>query len=98
MKELSPDRQSYLTRLIVNELLNSRAVSETGSKDLVFQSVKKGITLFVKEWQEIDQLAQQKISGIKRNIVPGSSEWEVLYNQYIEELFQKKSILFTKEN
>ena len=98
MKELSADRQSYLTRLIVDDLLKNQSVSDTTSGDLVFQIVKKGISLFVKEWSEIDQQAQKKISGIKRNIVPGSSEWEVLYSQYVEELFQKKSFLFVKDN
>ena len=98
MKELSADRQSYLTRLIVDDLLKNKSVSDTTSGDLIFQIVKKGISLFVKEWSEIDQQAQKKISGIKRNIVPGSSEWEVLYSQYVEELFQKKSFLFVKDN
>ncbi|MCY4512506.1 MAG: DUF507 family protein [Bdellovibrionales bacterium] len=98
MKELSPDRQSYLTRLIVDELLKSQAVSDSSSGDMVFKAVKKALSLFVTEWREVDQLAQKKISGIKRNVVPGSSEWEVLYSQYIEELFQKKSFLFVKDN
>lgn len=97
MKELSPDRQSYLTRLIVDDLLKRQAASDSSSGDLVFKAVKKGLSLFVTEWREVDQLAQKKISGIKRNVVPGSSEWEVLYNQYIEELFQKKSVLFVKD-
>ena len=98
MKELSADRQNCLTRLIVDDLLKNQSVSTDSSTDLVFQAVKKGVSLFVREWGEIDQAAQKKISSIKRNIIPGSSEWEVLYNQYIEELFQKKSILFVKDN
>ena len=98
MKELSEDRQSCLTRLIVDDLLKNQSVSAASSTDFVFQVVKKGVSLFVREWREIDQQALEKISRIKRNIVPGSSEWEVLYNQYIEELFQKKSVLFVKDN
>ena len=98
MRELSDDRQSCLTRIIVDDLLKKQSVSPLSSTDLVFQAVKKGVSRFVREWKEIDQQARNKISGIKRNIVPGSSEWEVLYNQYIEELFQKKSVLFVKDN
>ena len=97
MKELSADRQSYLTRLIVDELLKNRLVSDTLSKDLVFYAVKKGLSLFVLEWAETDRRAREKVSGIKRDIVPGGSEWEVLYGRFVEELFQKKSVLFVKD-
>ena len=97
MKELSADRQSYLTRLIVDELLKNQWVSDASSKDLVFHAVKKGLSLFVSEWEEIDRKAREKVSGIKRDIVPGGSEWEVLYGRFVEELFQKKSVLFVKD-
>ena len=97
MKELSPDRQSYLAQLIVDDLLKNHLISDSSSRDLVFKKVKTGVSLFAEEWKEVNQAAEQKISNLKRNVVPGSSEWETLYGQYIEELFQKKSVLFTKE-
>ena len=97
MKELSPDRQSYLAQLIVDDLLKTLLISDSSSRDLIFQKVKAGISLFAEEWKEVNRSAEQKISNLKRNVVPGSAEWETLYGQYIEELFQKKSVLFTKE-
>lgn len=97
MKELSADRQNYLTRLIVDELLKNNLALDASSKDLVFHAVKKALSLFAEEWVEVDLRAREKVSGIKRDIVPGGSEWEVLYSRFVEELFQKKSVLFMKD-
>lgn len=92
---LSQDRQDYLVHIIVEEFLKNKQV-ETSSRELLFQKVKIGITQFVKEWADLDKEITEKIKSIKRGVLPHSSEWDVLYNQYLKDAFQRKSVLFVK--
>ena len=94
--KLSVDRQSYLSHKLVNRLLEKNLI-ETPSKEVLFGAVKSGIHLFVQEWEEMEQEVLTKIESIKRGVRPGSSEWDVLYNRFLEESFQKKSRLFVKK-
>ena len=93
--KLSPDRQNHLANSILKDLLESNFVSS--SREILFEKTKQAIMIFVKEWEEMDQEISQKINSIKRGIHPGSSEWDVLYNRFLEESFRKKSKLFVKK-
>ena len=94
--KLSADRQSYISHKLVDRLLEKNLV-ELSSKEVLFGPVKSAVHLFVQEWEEMEQEVLKKIESIKRGIRPGSSEWDVLYNRFLEESFQKKSRLFVKK-
>lgn len=94
--KLSADRQSYLSHKLVDRLLQKNLI-EASAKEVLFGPVKSGISLFVEEWEQMEQEVLTKIDSIKRGIRPGSSEWDVLYNRFLEESFQKKSRLFVKK-
>lgn len=94
--KLSPDRQNYLADIILEDLLEQGFV-ESSSREILFEKIQQGLRLFVKEWEDLDQEISHKISSIKRGIHPGSSEWDVLYNRFLEESFRKKSRLFVKK-
>ena len=94
--KLSADRQSYLSHCITDRLLEKKLVS-ADSKELLFEPVKFAVSFFVQEWEEMEREVFKKIESIKRGIRPGSSEWEVLYNRFLEESFQRKSRLFVKK-
>jgi len=93
---LTGDRQNYLVRKITDSLLQNKLVSYL-DKDFLFQKVRIGLSQFLREWEEIDRSAIQKIQSIKRGVIPGSSEWDVLYMQYFEENFKKKSSSLVKK-
>ena len=95
MSLLSQDRQSSLTHSISDELM-SRDFVKAPDRDIVFQKVASGISEFLREWHELDSSARNKIQSLKRQVVPGSSEWDLLYRQYFEESYQKLSSLFKK--
>ena len=94
--KFSTERQSYISHQIVDQLLNRELISVSG-KEVLFEKVKQGVSLFVKEWSEMEQEISEKIQSIKRGIRPGSSEWDVLYKRFLEESFRKKSRLFVKK-
>lgn len=92
---LSDDRQDYLASIIVDGLLKDKKISAS-SRDVVFQKVKIGFNQFMREYNQLDQEITEKLKSIKRGVLPGSSEWDVLYGQFFEEEFRKKSSLFIK--
>jgi len=93
---LSEDRQNDLVQKIVEDLLNRKQVAAP-SRDILFQKVKMAMNQFIREWNDLDRDIVAKLKSIKRGILPQSAEWEVLYHQYLEEGFQKKSSLFVKK-
>ena len=93
---LSADRQSYLSHQILDRLLE-KELAKAPSDEILFEQIKGAVSLFVQEWKDMEQEVLKKIESIKRGIRPGSSEWEVLYNRFLEESFRKKSRLFVKK-
>ena len=94
--KLSADRQSYLSHKLADRLLEKGLVSAP-SKEILFEQIKQALSFFAQEWEEMEREVLKKIESIKRGIRPGSSEWDVLYNRFLEESFRKKSRLFVKK-
>lgn len=94
--KLSPDRQNAIANAILEDLLKQGFV-KSPSRELLFEKIKQALHFFDKEWTEMDQEISHKIQSIKRGVLPGSSEWDVLYNRFLEEGFRKKSRLFVKK-
>jgi hypothetical protein len=46
---------------------------------------KLAIIEFVKENEDIDQKARDKVASLKRNVMEGTPEWDVMYRKYYEE-------------
>ncbi len=81
---ISEDRQSHLAHMITDSIWNDDMVDYT-DEDLALRLAKKAIMEFVKEDQEIDERAREKVASLKRGVVEGSPEWDILYKKYYEE-------------
>ena len=93
---ISSDRQSSLINAMVEEILRRKLVS-VSSRDVLFQKVREGFSRFLAEWEEIHREAEQKIRSIKRGVLQGSAEWDVLYLQFFEEKYKRTSSLLLKQ-
>lgn len=81
---ISEDRQTHLAHVLTDSIWNDDLVDYT-DEDLALRVAKKAIAEFVKEDMEIDQKAREKVSSLKRGVVEGSPEWDILYKKYYEE-------------
>jgi hypothetical protein len=81
---LSDERQLHFARLITDELWNDDLV-DYSDDDMALRVARQAITEFVKEDIEIDQKAREKVASLKRQVVEGSPEWDILYKKYYEE-------------
>ena len=81
---ISEDRQSHLAHRITDAIWEDDLVDYT-DEDLALRLAKKAIAEFVQEDQAIDQRAREKVASLKRGVVEGSPEWDILYKKYYEE-------------
>ncbi|MBI2082396.1 MAG: DUF507 family protein [Deltaproteobacteria bacterium] len=85
---ISDDRLNHLAHLIHNRLYNDDLV-DYPDEDKALREIKRVLTDYFQTEEEADRVAREKIASLKRNIVVGSREWEILYKKYFEEELSK---------
>lgn len=78
---LSEERQSHWAHLLVDGIWNDDLV-DYSDEDMALRVAKKAIIEFVKEEQEIDERARAKVASLKRGVLEGTPEWDILYKKY----------------
>lgn len=86
---LSEDRVSHLARLVVDQIWDDDLVEYT-SEEQALRSAKKGLQQHVDLMAEIDNHARAKVASLKRGVMEGSPEWDVLYQKYFEEEIKRR--------
>ena len=81
---ISEDRQSQLAHLITDVVWQDDLVDYTDD-EMAVRIAKKAIAEFVAEDEVIDQKARDKVGSLKRGVIEGSPEWDILYRKYYEE-------------
>jgi len=51
---------------------------------------KRVLAEYFQRDDKIDELVRRKIASLSRRVVPGSTEWDVLYRRYFEEEARKR--------
>ncbi len=54
-------------------------------EDEALRAIKKVMVNFFHVEDQIEDAVTKKIHSLKKGILPGTSEWDVLYNKYFEE-------------
>lgn len=86
---LSEDRQSHWSHILTDSIWHDDMVDYT-DEDQALRMAKKAIAEFVKEHEEIDQKAKAKVASLKRGVMEGTPEWDILYKKYYEEERSKR--------
>ncbi len=81
---LSEDRQTHWAHVITDKVWGDDIV-DFSDDDQALRIAKKAIVEFVREDIEIDQRAREKVTTLKRNVMEGTREWDILYKKYYEE-------------
>lgn len=81
---ISEDRQSHLAHMITDAVYDDDLVDFTDD-DFAIRLAKQAIAEFVKEDEDIDKKAKEKVASLKRGVVEGSPEWDIMYRKYYEE-------------
>jgi uncharacterized protein len=81
---ISDDRQMHLAHIVTDKVWGDDIV-DFKDDDLALKAAKMGIIAFVKEDIEIDRKAREKVASLKRDVMEGTREWDILYKKYYEE-------------
>lgn len=87
--KFSEDRISHLSHLIHDGLYQDMMV-DYPDEDKALKEIKKMLNDYFKIEDEVDDVVRAKITSLKRGVLEGSREWEVLYKKYYEEEMSKR--------
>ncbi len=85
---LSEERQSHWAHLLTDSIWNDDMVDYT-DEDQALRLAKVAIKEFVAKDSAIDTKAREKVASLKRGVIEGSPEWEIMYKKYYEEETKK---------
>jgi hypothetical protein len=88
MKKLSEARVSFLAHEILR-VLRADGLIEVQNERLALAEMKRLLTQEDELSARIDESVRQKIASLRRQVPPGSREWDLLYRQYFEEELRK---------
>jgi hypothetical protein len=88
----SEERILYLARESLVRIRDER-LAEIGNFPLALRQARDLIAQWAEKGDEIDAAVRRKITSIKRGIVEGSAEWNLLYRRYRDEELRKRGIV-----
>ena len=89
MIRFSEGRLSYLAHQIVS-VLRSEGLAEIDNDRLVLAEIKRALDTQRGNEAKLDEIVRRKIASLSRKVPPGSREWDVLYQRYLEEEHRKQ--------
>jgi hypothetical protein len=87
VSRLSDNRISALARLALRELA---AAGQVVNERAALAESKRILAEHFQRDDKIAELVRRKIASLSRRVVPGSTEWDVLYRRYFEEESRKQ--------
>ncbi len=84
------DRYNDLAHKILDELYESYLAEYSVNENQVRNVIFKAFKAFADSYDEIDDIVYKKIRAMKRDVLPGSEDYEILYERlYQEELIRR---------
>lgn len=81
---ISEERQTHLAHILTDGVWDDDLV-DYSDDDQALRTAKRAIIEFLKEEEELDKRAREKVASLKRGVQEGTPEWEVMYKKYYEE-------------
>jgi hypothetical protein len=85
----SEGRLSRLAHQIV-ATLRSEGLADIESERHVLAEIKRVLDGQRAQESKLDEIVRRKIASLSRKVPPGSREWDVLYQRYLEEEHRKQ--------
>ena len=87
--QISEDRISHLAHRILDRLWRDD-LADFPDEGRALAAVKGAITSFFTVAEEVDQAVRKKLASYSKAKVPGSREWEILYEKFTREEIAKR--------
>lgn len=87
--KLSENRILYLARESLNRL-RDEGLAEVSNFPLALRLGRELLSEWSERGDQMDAAVRRKIASLRRGVVEGSAEWQLLYRRYREEEMRKK--------
>ncbi len=88
---VSESRQLHFARLLIDELWGDMLIDfDEEQEDHVVRQTRTIINQWVAEQGDIDNEIREKINSLKRGVMEGTGEWNVLYKKYFQEEMSRR--------
>lgn len=91
---LSEQRIQFIAQQIVKELLDHKELEYRGSRLALETEIARIISNDLHIEDEIDQEVVEMIGKMKRNIPPGSAEWNAIYQEKKAEIARRRNYIY----
>ena len=86
---ISEDRISHIAHQVIDRLWRDD-LADFADEARTLQCVKSSIASFFSVSEEVDALVRKKLASYAQAKVPGSREWEILYQKFHQEEMAKR--------
>lgn len=86
---ISEDRISHLAHKILDRLWGDD-IADFPDERRALEAIKDSLTRYFSVADEIDSLVRKKLSSYSQAKVPGSRDWEILYEKFYREETAKR--------
>jgi hypothetical protein len=87
--KLSEERILYLARESISRL-RDEGLAEMPNFALALRQAREIIAQWEEKGDAVDETVKRKIASLKRGVVEGSNEWNILFRRYRDEELRKK--------
>ena len=87
---LSREKVNHLSQLLVQEVDKLPEVTLYDPPNEIRLEIVKAMNEALKLEEQIDELVRQKLNSYSRPIPEGSREWDVMYQKFSDEEFDKR--------
>lgn len=89
---LSREKVNHLSQLLVQEIDKLPEVTLYDPPNEVRLEIVKAMTDALKLEEQIDELVRQKLNSYANPAPEGSREWDIMYQKFSDEEFDKRSL------
>jgi len=86
------DRYNEISHKILDELYEEYLIEYEVNDNQVRNVIFKAFKDFAKSYEEIDDIVYDKIQSLQKEVLPGSEEYELLYERYFKEELSKRGM------
>lgn len=87
------DRFNHLSHKILDKLINENLIKFSSSENRVKNIIYDAIIGYIDAYDEIEDIVLEKISNYKRRLIPGSDEYELVFQKLYEDELKKRGML-----
>ncbi|WOE70080.1 DUF507 family protein [Hydrogenimonas thermophila] len=87
------ERYSDLSHKILNELWEEDLIDYSVSENQVRGVIFKAIEDYMKSFEQIEDVVLEKISHYKRKLIPGTEEYDLIFERLYEEELRKRGMM-----